>query len=434
MKLILIGFMGSGKSSVAKLLAQELQLELIELDQLVLTASGRKLIPEIFAKDGETRFRELEIAQARRLKNVQNAVIATGGGVVVNRIILDWLRPGGKVIWLKAGFNTIAARLKNQTGRPLFRNQAQAKKLFAWRQPLYRNSADTKINTDNLTIKQVVKKIRQTIKICQIIGDPVNHSLSPAMHNAAYQKLGIDHEFVFLAKPVKPAGLPAAVRAVRQLGVRGLTCTIPHKTAVIPLLDQLDSVAQKIGAVNTVVNERGKLIGYNTDWQGAVTALQKETRLKNKTAAVFGAGGAARAIVFGLLKLKVKVTIFNRSLAKAQSLSQTAGCKCGSIKNLESIKSMSLIINATSVGMAPQINQSIVPKKMIRPHHVVMDVVYAPHQTKLLKDAQEKGAKIVHGLDMLLYQGVAQFELYTGRRAPVVAMRQTLINSLKNRL
>ncbi len=429
MKLILIGFMGSGKSSVGRTLAKKLQLELVELDRLVLKSSGRKSIKEIFERDGETRFRELEIAQAKKLKNKNQAVIATGGGGG-----LDWLRPGSQVIWLKAGFNTITARLKTDFTRPLFKNQAAAHKLFSFRQPLYRRYADTIIETDNLTIDQVVEQIRQKIKICLIIGDPVSHSLSPLMHNAAYKALEIGHGFVFLASQVKPAELKTTIKMVRVVGVRGLTCTIPHKTAVIPLLDRLDPVAEKIGAVNTVVNDHGQLIGYNTDWLGAITALEKVTKLKNKSAAVFGAGGAARAIVFGLLKQGAKVTVFNRSVEKAWSLSREAGCQCGFSNNLEPIKTMDIIINATSVGMVPQINQSLVPKELIRPHQVVLDVVYAPHQTKLLKDATAQGAKIVPGLDMLLYQGTAQFELYTGRRAPVSAMRRVLIKYLQNQL
>ena len=273
--------------------------------------------------------------------------------------------------------------------------------------------------------------INTQTKLCLIIGDPVNHSLSPVMHNTAYKKLGIDDQFVFLAQKIKPVNLKSAVQAVKVLNIRGLTCTIPHKTAVIPFLDQLDPLAQKIGAVNTVVNNNGKLTGYNTDCFGAITALEKAINLKHKKVAVLGAGGASRAVVFGLISKNAQVTIFNRTLKKAKTLSELAGCQHQSLKNLPLIKDMDIIINTTSVGMSSDNHHSLVPKNLIQPHHLVFDIVYSPCQTQLLKDALVKKAKIINGLDMLLYQGIAQFELYTNRKAPVKTMRQALIKHLK---
>lgn len=273
--------------------------------------------------------------------------------------------------------------------------------------------------------------INAQTKLCLIIGDPVKHSLSPAMHNTAYKKLGIDNQFVFLAQKIKPVDLKSAIQAVKALNIRGLTCTIPHKTAVIPLLDQLDPLAQKIGAVNTVVNNNGQLIGYNTDCFGAVTALEKHTKLKNKKVAVLGAGGGARAVVFGLISKNAQVTVFNRTHKKAKTLASQADCQAQSLKNLKIIKNLDIIINTTSVGMTPSHHRSLVPKSLIQPHHLVFDIVYSPHQTQLLKNALTKKAKIIHGLDMLLYQGIAQFELYTNRKAPVKTMRQALIKHLK---
>lgn len=273
--------------------------------------------------------------------------------------------------------------------------------------------------------------INAQTKPCLIIGDPVKHSLSPVMHNTAYQKLGIDNQFAFLAAKVKPVDLRSAVKAVRALNIRGLTCTIPHKTAVIPLLDRLDPLAKKIGAVNTVVNQHGLLTGYNTDCFGALTALEKVVKLTKQKVAVIGAGGAAKAIVFGLVSKKLKVTVFNRTFKKAQTLAKKTNCQAQLLTNLSLIKNMDIIINTTSVGMVPDHKRSLVPKNLIQPHHLVMDIVYSPLKTQLLKNALSKKAKIIHGLDMLLYQATAQFELYTNHKAPVSVMRQALIKHLK---
>src|SRR3989344_5039081 len=159
-------------------------------------------------------------------------------------------------------------------------------------------------------------KLSAKTKICLIIGDPVEHSLSPAMHNAGYEALGIDNQFVFLGAKVKVEDVETAVQAMRKMGIHGLTCTIPHKVVVMKYLDKIDETARKIGAVNTVLNQNGKLIGFNTDWQGVVIPLEKVTKLPGKKVMVVGAGGAARAIVYGLLKRGAKVKIFNRTKKK----------------------------------------------------------------------------------------------------------------------
>jgi len=164
MKLILIGFMGAGKTSVSKLLAEKLKLSVLELDDLVLKNSDRSSINQIFQKDGETNFRQLEINQAKKLANLKNAVISTGGGVVINKIILDYLKTNqGQVIFLKTSFNVLKKRLLNDSTRPLFSNKAKAKNLLLFRQPLYQHYADLTISTNNLTINQVVNKIIKKI-------------------------------------------------------------------------------------------------------------------------------------------------------------------------------------------------------------------------------------------------------------------------------
>lgn len=267
-------------------------------------------------------------------------------------------------------------------------------------------------------------------KICVIIGDPVEHSLSPAMHNAAYEALGIDGEFVFIASHVKVENVKEVVQAVRVMNIRGLTCTIPHKLEVIKYLDEIDPIAKKIGAVNTVVNEKGVLKGYNTDWLGTVTPLENAIgNLKGKSVALVGAGGAARAMAYGVLEKGATLSIFNRTTAKAQILADELGADIPvySFNEMQDeISNHDIILNATSVGMGDQVDQTPVPKEYIQKNQVVFDAVYAPRETRLLKEAEEQGAITIQGIEMLLHQGTAQFELYTGRKAPIEVMRKVL--------
>lgn len=272
-------------------------------------------------------------------------------------------------------------------------------------------------------------RITSKTKLCIIIGDPVGHSLSPAMHNAAYAALGIDHEFVFVAARVKVENIADVVTAMRVMGFRGLTCTVPHKIKVMKYLDKIDPIAQKIGAVNTVVNENGILTGYNTDWLGTVIPLEKHGTLKNKKVALIGAGGAARACGYGVVERGAKLTIFNRTIEKAEALAHELDHGVGTGRNLSVLHEYDIILNATTMGMGKNEGKSPVPKSAICEHHLVFDAVYSPFETQLLKDAKEQGATIIHGTEMLLHQGTAQFELYTGQQAPEQVMREVLLNN-----
>lgn len=270
-------------------------------------------------------------------------------------------------------------------------------------------------------------KISAKTKICLIIGDPVGHSMSPLMHNAGYESLGIDNQFVFLGAKVKAEDIGVTVQAMRKMGIHGLTCTIPHKVEVMKFLDEIDETARKIGAVNTVLNQNGKLIGFNTDWQGAVVPLEKITSLSGKKVLVLGAGGAARAIVFGLLKRGAKVKIFNRTKEKAIKLAKEFNCQITDLKTKSEIKNFDIIINTTSVGMKPLENKTPIPTKFITNKQIVFDIVYVPYDTKLLKEAKKRRATVVHGIEMLLHQGTAQFEIYTSHKAPEDIMRRILL-------
>jgi len=272
-------------------------------------------------------------------------------------------------------------------------------------------------------------KTAQT-KICLIIGDPVNHSLSPLMHNAAYEAVGLEEQFVYLAASVSVTQMKSVIESVRTLGIKGLTCTVPHKIAVIPFLDAIDEIAKKIGAVNSVANTNGILKGYNTDWIGAISPLKKIMSLKNKKVLVIGAGGAARAVVYGLVHEKAKVTVINRTIEKAKKLAFEFGCHNQDTINELFLATQDIIINTTSVGMHPHEGLLPIPLEGIHKGQILMDIVYAPYETEFLKQGKKIGAKIIHGTEMLLFQGTAQFELYTGVKAPIEVMKKTLLNAL----
>jgi len=268
-------------------------------------------------------------------------------------------------------------------------------------------------------------KITAQTKICMVIGDPVEHSLSPQMHNAGYVALHVDDEYVYVACRIDINQIENFVKGIRAMNIQGVSCTIPHKLVVMPFLDEIDEVAKKIGAVNTIVNENGKLIGYNTDWLGILKPLEKITKLENKTVALIGAGGAGRAAAYAVKSQKAKLMIFNRTFDKAQALAEEFGAEAHTLADIENVKDSDIIINTTSVGLKNK-NETILPKQYITNNHIIFDAVYG-EETQLVKDAKEKHAQIISGIEMLLYQGVEQFKLFTGYDAPVEIMRKSLL-------
>jgi len=275
-------------------------------------------------------------------------------------------------------------------------------------------------------------------RVCAIIGDPVEHSLSPVMHNAAFQKLGLN--LVYVAFKVTRNELKEAISGARSLGLRGLNVTMPHKNAVIKYLDGTDSTAKAIGAVNTILNEQGKLVGYNTDGKGAMIALQENgISIDEKKMLLLGAGGAAKAIAFHAAQEVEELVIVNRTSEKAEQLAELLCKKFGNkVKGRalsaevleEELETTDILVNATSVGMNPDVNRSPVPSDLLRHDLCVMDIIYNPLETKLLKDAKAVGAKVVSGLEMLLYQGAVAFEIWTNCPAPVDVMRKAALDKL----
>ncbi|MGQ9719514.1 MAG: shikimate dehydrogenase [Nitrososphaerales archaeon] len=273
-----------------------------------------------------------------------------------------------------------------------------------------------------------------------VIGHPMDKSLSPIMHNEAFRVKNLD--YVYLAFDVGKPFLKDAVDGLRALGTRGFNVTMPHKTAIIEYLNNIDERASLVGAVNTIVNDDGKLTGYNTDVDGIISAFEtKVGSLKGLRALLIGSGGAARAcIVAMVLKGCKNINITNRTFDKARNmvdeLSKKLKMNCKveelTISSLKmAISSIDILINATPVGTYPRLNESIVPKDLISSDMIVFDVVYNPKETKLIRDAKEMGAKTIPGYEMFVRQGAASFKLWTGMDAPIDIMKRAVLRALR---
>jgi len=267
-------------------------------------------------------------------------------------------------------------------------------------------------------------------RLYAVIGNPVRHSLSPVIHNMAFQRMG--HNAVYLAFEVQC--LEDALKGLRGLGIRGVSVTLPFKTRVIPYLDGLDPMAEKVGAVNTIVNEEGRLVGHNTDGHGAVKALEEKVHLQGKRVYLLGAGGAARAIGFGLKGSGCEIILFNRSASKARELAGALGCESYPLSSVAEIRAegaKDILINATSVGMHSSDGESPVPERVLKKGMTVMDIVYSPPRTRLLREAEEAGCQAIDGLEMLAHQGVAQLELWIGMSLNVQEIKEDLRKAIE---
>jgi shikimate dehydrogenase len=276
-------------------------------------------------------------------------------------------------------------------------------------------------------------------RVCGVIGNPIEHSLSPIMHNAAFEALRLD--YVFLAFKVKPAQVEAAVNGMKALNIRGLNVTMPHKSTVINHLDRVDLSAQIVNSVNTILNKENLLFGFNTDGVGALKALRENgVEPKGRKVLLLGAGGAARAIAYTLAKEADELAVLNRTVKQAQELAKllekslNKKVVAGSLSPSDiqrNIEDSDILVNATSVGMKPKPDESPVAAKALRSNLAVMDIVYNPVETKLAKDAKAVGAQVISGVEMLIYQGAASFEIWTGKSAPVEVMRKAVLKHLQ---
>jgi len=267
-------------------------------------------------------------------------------------------------------------------------------------------------------------EINGETQIIAFLGATYRTSKMYGMYNAAFAALGLNYIYV----PFVVKDIAKAAEGIRHLGIKAAGVTIPYKLSIMPYLDTLDTDAQRTGAVNTILNLDGTLVGANTDGKGALKALQEVTTLAGKKIVLLGAGGAARAIAFALADAGAHVVIINRTNTTALALAKAVACTYQTLDNLEQeIKDAHIVINATSVGMGLNNNTSLLNKDMLSSHLIVMDIISHPKETKLLQDAKEQGCTIVYGDRMLFWQGVLKFQLYTGVEPPLEVMEKAIM-------
>lgn len=279
----------------------------------------------------------------------------------------------------------------------------------------------------------MVKKMQ---KLYGLVGNPIEHSKSPHMHNTCFQELGI--AAFYHAFNVAPNQLQDAIKGMKALGLAGFNVTIPHKIECMNYLDEIDELALKIGAVNTVANKNGKLVGYNTDGLGFVKSLKELTNdsLDNKQILLIGAGGAARSIYMSLASYGVKqVDICNRTVSRAEDIIKDCTYSVSSkVKSLDEAEILlgeyDIIVNTTSIGMYPHINEMPISIEQLRKNTIVSDIIYNPLETKLLKEAKTRGAITQNGLGMFVYQGALAFEIWEGKLPNIERMKQVVLHTL----
>ena len=283
---------------------------------------------------------------------------------------------------------------------------------------------------------QTMTRIDASFQVCALLGFPAHHSLGPAIHNTAFEELALP--FVYLAHDVAPANLVAAMAGTRALGYRGLSITMPHKVAALDLVDEVNATAQAIGCINTVVNAHGRLVGYNCDGQGALDALARAgIAVAGRRVLVLGSGGAARAVAMtvalhgGPAELELlgvveaELVRLGRDIAD-KSATQTRARKLDDASLAAAVERAEILLHCTPVGMVPETERTLVPRSLLRPDLAVFDAVYNPRRTLLLKDAAAVGCRVVEGMEMFLGQAAVQFELWTGKTAPLDAMRRVI--------
>jgi len=284
-------------------------------------------------------------------------------------------------------------------------------------------------------------KISPATRLCAVIGNPVGHSLSPALHNAAFDALGLD--FVYVAFRVEDVrGAVGGMRALENF--RGMSVTIPHKIEIMGYLDEIDEIDRSIGSINTVINEGGRLIGFGTDGPGALKAIiDAGVRLDGATVLMLGAGGAARAIAFTLARQPGlnKLVLMDINEAVLDGLTSDLGKGTpaaveGELMGEDGLARRAaeadIIINCTPVGMHPREDASPLPAELLRSGQVVFDIVYTPLETRLLSDARARGCTVISGVEMFINQAVLQFERFTGAAAPVEVMRRVVLERLRS--
>jgi shikimate dehydrogenase/chorismate mutase-like protein len=260
-----------------------------------------------------------------------------------------------------------------------------------------------------------------------IIGNPVAHSMSPRMHNAAFRLLGIDAVYL----PFEVEDLPGALSGMKALGIKGASVTIPFKTEIFGLIDDIDDTAQRIGAVNTLVFGDGRIRGTNTDWIGAVRCLEAMLPVEGHRFVVIGTGGAARAVIYGIVNKRGEAVVVGRSEEKGRALAKEFHCAFIPFSEIDSTHG-DCLVNTTPVGMHPEEDKMPVSTRILGEYKAVADVIYNPLKTKLLREAEAVGCNVASGLEMFVFQGTEQFHIWTGQEPPVELMRGVVLEKLES--
>jgi 3-dehydroquinate dehydratase/shikimate dehydrogenase len=300
-------------------------------------------------------------------------------------------------------------------------------------------SASGQVTCEQMRRLYRIDRVSESTQITGIIGHPVSHSASPAMHNRAFEACGLDFIYIPMEVDDPVAFFKRFIRpASREIAwnLRGLSVTIPHKTAIIDLIDEIDETARGAGAVNTLVIEGDRVKGYNTDVEGAIAPLLSAGSLEGEHIAVIGAGGAARAVLYGLVSHGARVSLFARDVKKARAIADSLeGLRIERIDSIDNISSSaaSVLINTTPVGMRGHSEgESPVPYEAFEDISLAYDLVYNPLETRFLKEAQGAGCKTISGIEMLVAQAALQFELWTGRRPSIELLRDAALERLTN--
>lgn len=460
MRLVLIGYRGTGKTLTGRFLSGELGIPFLDTDALTEEYTGEK-IPDIFAAKGEAGFRELEHTVIRALPP-GNCVISTGGGAILRPENAEILRKDATVILLSATVDTIVSRITGSdrpplTGEPV---REEVKLLLASRRDAYFAAADFCIPTDGQTVRETGNRILRLLrtgailpaaregalgfirdtgispedkaaferevlpesghsltKFFGIVGNPATHSKSPPLFNRLFAHYGIPGFYTRF----QWGDIARIVEVAKMIDAKGLSVTIPFKEQVMRCIDEVDPVAQEIGAVNTVVFCGGHSVGHNTDWLGIREPLAHRAGAR---AVVLGAGGGAAAAVYALRDLGMEVTILARNPAKAQAFAERSGCRALSLDRFPDVKP-EVVVNTTPVGMHPDTN-SPVPVSLLRKGMTIFDLVYTPAETPLVQGARSAGCDVITGTEMFVRQAAAQFRFFTGIAVPPDLIRSML--------
>ncbi|MBN1193738.1 MAG: shikimate dehydrogenase [Methanomicrobiaceae archaeon] len=457
-RIVLVGYRGSGKTTVGALLAGALGVPFYDTDALIEERAGMP-IPAIFENSGEEGFRRLERSVIASLAG-QEGVISTGGGAITDPDTVALLRRGGPVVFLSAPADVLHSRIRG-SARPALTSlppDDEIRTVLAARMPAYIGASDCCIDTRAISPREVCRRVRSAVtggtlsetdrarglaflektplppeevkglknfldkqtradmRLCAVIGNPCLHSKSPALFNHLFSRSGLTYWYTRIQWP----SIGPVMNCARALDIKGLSVTIPFKSAVMPFLSDIEPHAAAIGAVNTVVRCGDRAYGHNTDWLGVREPL---AGMQPCPAVVLGAGGAAAAAVYALMDLGMDVTVLARTPDAAAALAQRFGAGSGPLTAFDRIDP-DLVINATPVGMGD--GKSVLEEHQLRPGMTVFDLVYTPPETPLLRFARRHGCRCIGGRQMFVAQASAQFRLFTGIRADQDLIREVI--------